>query len=603
MAYRDQPEPHQAPYASSYDGAYDSRTYYDRVPQYQNPVNGRSRASSSAASDGHQQPIQHPLKNAIGNAFDKSDAARIVDPELIAQITAEVKKSVLDEIKLSGMVGSTQSQPPVPPTQYVPPSPVSTSSASVPPRDVYTPPSPKHTDSHSQPPPTADPLFRDPVLDGKDDTPTPQYGRSAPIDIPQERSSVRPAHAARMATDDYTPIEKMWQRLFDEDGYPLPRLGEFLRGLALHLIEDYEPKKSLVIPPAKMLKFYDEVKLHDEIYPWQTIFGKISYSSLSKIYRDMRCQHHLIQEHPAEQPYIPALTPEGFQEWMTAMIQAYPEVEYERLAKAVLAMPISNADDRKERFPKELPRRLFPTVENLQAQQRCAANLSTEGVGPLRKAPSFPPPPPKSQASSAPTTVPNLERERSPYVSRPETTTFESDDELGPSSVPIERQRQPYSAAPGGGRTYDDDLGRSTYSDTAAHEQRKRAQSTASQSQWAPPPHDQYHPQPQHPRTGSTANTRRPRSPSFSGYGASSEPNVRDIPSSYYTSNMHDFDEDGRRYSKDPDGKRHDRHRRSTAGIDGSFDSQPRSGYDDDDYRGRHGSNGYDNRGYESRRY
>lgn len=34
-------------------------------------------------------------------------------------------------------------------------------------------------------------------------------------------------------------------------------------------VEDYEPKRSLVISPAKMLKFYEEVKLRDEIYPWQ----------------------------------------------------------------------------------------------------------------------------------------------------------------------------------------------------------------------------------------------------------------------------------------------------------------------------------------------
>jgi hypothetical protein len=89
-----------------------------------------------------------------------------------------------------------------------------------------------------------------------------------------------------MATDDFTPIEKMWQRLFDTDGQPLPRLGEFLRGLAMHLvcgnpvrsfhcnshpqIEDYEPKKSLVISPAKMLKFYEDVRLQDEIYPWES---------------------------------------------------------------------------------------------------------------------------------------------------------------------------------------------------------------------------------------------------------------------------------------------------------------------------------------------
>ncbi|KAF1852154.1 uncharacterized protein K460DRAFT_351984 [Cucurbitaria berberidis CBS 394.84] len=594
MAYRDQPEPHQAPYSSSYEGSYESRPYHDRNPQYQFPTNQTSRASSSAASDGHQQPAQQPLKNAIGNAFDKSDAARVVDPDLIAQITAEVKRSVLDEIKLGVMAGATQPQPaPVSPQQYVPPSPASMS-ASVPPRDLYTPPSPKHTDFHSQAAATADPLLRDPLLSGDDDAPTPRCGRSAPVDIPQERSSARPTHAPRMATDDYTPIEKMWQRLFDPDNQPLPRLGEFLRGLALHLIEDYEPKKSLVISPSKMLKFYEEVKIKDEICPWQAIFGELSYSSLSKIYRDMRCQHHLIQEHPAEQPYIPALTPQGFQEWMTAMIQAYPDAEYERVAKAVLDMPISNADDRKERFPKELPRRMFPTTENLQAQQRCAAALSSEGVGPLRKSPTFPPPPPKSQAAPAP----SLERERSPYVSQPESRSFESEDEPKSTSAPIERQRQPYAATPGAGKTYDDDLSRSTHSEAAANTQRRRAQSTTGQQPWGPQPTDAYQ-----SRAGSTANTRRTRSPSFSNYGTQSDPSFRDIPASYYASNLPDIDDDPRRYSKDADGKRHDRHRRSTGGTNGSLDSQARSVYDDDDYRGRGGSNGYDSRGYDFRRY
>ena len=314
----------------------------------------------------------------------------------------------------------------------------------------------------------------------------------------------------------------------------------------------------------------------------------------------MRCQHHLIQEHPAEQPYIPALTPEGFQEWMTAMILAYPDVEYERLAKAVLDMPISNADDRKERFPKEIPRRMFPQVENLQAQQRCAAALSSEGVGPLRKAPTFPPPPPKSQTSNA---MPNLERERSPYVSQPEQKVFESEDELEPSSVPIERQRKPYAATPGGGKLYEDNLHRSATADASVQEQRRRRQSTAAQGPWAPPPTDGYYDQNTQSRTGGQASSRRTRSPSFSNHGTKSDPTVRDIPSSYYASNLHNYDEDSRKYSKEADSKRREQHRRSTAGTDSSYDSQNRSVYDDDDYRGRNGSNGYDNRGYESRRY
>ncbi|KAF2036079.1 hypothetical protein EK21DRAFT_52739 [Setomelanomma holmii] len=574
MAYETfrSPDAHHASYPSSYDhnhvpGAYD----YDS--QYRPTVQGRSRASS-VASEKVVQPSHQPLKNAIGNAFEKSDAARVVDPNLIAEITEQVKKSVLEEIKASVAASATAERRPV--SQYVPPSPASTS-ASLPPRDVYTPPSPKHTEFSSQTSPSPDPLARDPLLDGNADTPTPKPSRTAPIDIPNDRPAPRPALAARMATEDYTPIEKMWQRLFDQEGQPLPRLGEFLRGLALHLVEDYEPKRSLVITPAKMLKFYEEVKLRDEIYPWQS---------------------KLLEATP-KQPYIPALTPQGFQEWMTAMIQAYPDVEYERLAKAVLDMPISNADDRKERFPKELPRRMFPQVENLQAQQRCAAALSAEGVGPLRKAPTFPPPPPKTQTSG---TSSNFERERNPYVSQPESKSF-SEDELEPSSVPIERQRKPYAATPGGGKLYNDDLHRSATADASAQEQRRRRQSTAGQGPWAPPPPDTYYDQGSQARTGAQANTRRARSPSFSNHGTQSDPTVRDIPSSYYASNLHSFEEDPRRYSKDADAKRRDHHRRSTAGTDSSYDSQPRSTYDHDDYRGRNGSSGYEDRGYESRRY
>ncbi|KAI8934596.1 hypothetical protein NX059_008292 [Plenodomus lindquistii] len=528
-----------------------------------------------------QTPPQ-PLQNVIGNAFEKSDASKKVDPELIAHITA----AVIDEIRSSGLATPASQTWPVPQQQQVPPSPAS----SIPARDVYTPPSPGHADSPSHPSPVRDPLSRD--FDGNDDTPTPRCEKSA---LPQERASVRPRPPQRMVTDDYTPIEKMWQRLYSPEGQPLPRSGEFLRGLALHLIEDYEPKKSLVISPAKMLRFYDEVRIKHETYPWQSIFGELSYASLSKIYRDLRCQHHLIQEHPAEPPSIPALTPEGFEEWMTAMILAYPDVEYERLSKAVLDMPISNAEDRKERFPKELPRRLLPAVGNLQAQQRCAAALSAEGVGPLRRAPNFPPPPPKTQHA---TSVPNLERERSPYTARPDIRAFASEEEPESPSVPIERERKPYSSIPGTGKTYNDEPSRSTHSDTVAHAHRRRAQSTSNPPPFVPPPSDTN----PYSRTQSNAFPMRPRSPGFSNYGTQSDSNIQD-PNNYYTSNLHSFDDDQRRFSKDAGGNTFGLHRRSTAGIEGSFDSQPRSIYGDDDYRSRHGSSGYEGRGHDTRRY
>jgi hypothetical protein len=55
----------------------------------------------------------------------------------------------------------------------------------------------------------------------------------------------------------------------------------FVHRNLLSQVEDYEPKKSLVISPAKMLKFYEDVRLQDEIYPWESMFG----SALLKVYR------------------------------------------------------------------------------------------------------------------------------------------------------------------------------------------------------------------------------------------------------------------------------------------------------------------------------
>lgn len=221
----------------------DARAYgssYNQDTPHHVPLRGRSRSSSNAAPESLPQPVQQPLKSAIGNAFEQSDAARTVDPDLIAQIAAEVKRSVLDEIKQNGISGATPAQPgPASPQQHIPPSPDSTS-ASFPIRNVYTPPSDYYQDASSQPPPAQNLPSRDSTFDGSaDDLPNSRYGSSAPVDIPRrERVPERPAPAARMATDDFTPIEKMWQRLFDPDGQPLPRLGEFLRGLAMHLVSE-----------------------------------------------------------------------------------------------------------------------------------------------------------------------------------------------------------------------------------------------------------------------------------------------------------------------------------------------------------------------------
>jgi len=66
---------------------------------------------------------------------------------------------------------------------------------------------------------------------------------------------------------------------------------------------------------------------------------------------------------------------------MTLLIQAYPEEEFERVQKTVLKMPISSPDDKQERFPKEISRRLFPDHEDRQIRRRIQDSMVERAVG------------------------------------------------------------------------------------------------------------------------------------------------------------------------------------------------------------------------------
>ncbi|KAF2768665.1 hypothetical protein EJ03DRAFT_250080, partial [Teratosphaeria nubilosa] len=265
------------------------------------------------------------------------------------------------------------------------------------------------------------------------------------------RSRVRPA---RVPSDviEPTTLERIWQPFF-ENGMPTVRLGQFLRGLANHLIDDYEPKGSLVVTPAKMLRFFSETKLLDERYPWDILFGnRMPTVSLSKVYQKLFCQHHLVQGQPHEIPFIPGLTPNGFATFMTVLIEAHPDMEFERLSHAVMHMPVSNADSKTERFPKELSRRLLPKDANVQAEQRIIASLNHEPflMSQLRGATAMPPPPP---ASAPPQSQAFIERERKPYYSTPVANTVD-DEDPAPHVMPLERERKPYFAKEGSGKMY-----------------------------------------------------------------------------------------------------------------------------------------------------
>ena len=145
------------------------------------------------------------------------------------------------------------------------------------------------------------------------------------------------------------------------------------------------------------------------------------------------------------------------------MIEANPDLEYDRLRKVVLHMPINNADNERERFPKDIPRRLLPQIGTLQAQQRCAAALSAHPLVQLPKYPSFPAPPrsklpPQPSPASNHPTYPTSNSERQPRTVFSQSSSEDYSDDSGVdrqySCAPVERKRQPYSASPGGDKVH-----------------------------------------------------------------------------------------------------------------------------------------------------
>lgn len=191
-------------------------------------------------------------------------------------------------------------------------------------------------------------------------------------------------------------------------------------------------------------------------------------SSVSRIYRDIEAEHHLVQDplNLNARPDKPGLTPRGFERWFTLMIQSNPDREFARLQKTVLDMPISNPDDKKERFPKELPRRLFPSSADLNTLEKLEASIVTHSgldlprslphersKSPARRAP-VEKSPSRAGTERAPPAV--QERESKAYSSTPSSAVVEDEEDETIPSRPIERERKPYSAQPGGGKFYDD---------------------------------------------------------------------------------------------------------------------------------------------------
>ncbi|KAF1345520.1 hypothetical protein BDV97DRAFT_361279 [Delphinella strobiligena] len=512
----------------------------------------RSRASSTAGMPNGGVNATPPLHDAINVAVRDTDARNLVDPGLVAQITREVTKNVLDAFAASKVTIPTPAQ------QAHQPISVDTRRSESPedfirsfsPRQM-TPPSPGRYDAGSQHSSSPERATSETSY-ASTDMPRRSRRRESNTSLPPDGDTpIRPRPVrAPTAVHEITISEKIWTPLFN-NGRPTARLGQFLRGLAIHLIEDYEPKGSLVVTPSKMLQFFREVKNPDEIYPFQDIFGgQCTNASISRMYQCLKCQHHLVQLTNDDIPTIPGLTPHGFECWMTTLIQAHPDMEHERLAKAVLNMPISNADSRSERFPKTISRRMFPQEGDRAAQQKLYYSISADRNIQLRN--SIPMPPPPSQPPP-PINTAFKERERKPYSSIPSASTSHNsadtnydDEDVRSPRILIERERQPYTAREGTGKIHEDRerepmrTGRSN--STAPVPPSTYASTSASSKPMDVPPanNQRYH--------GSSVSRPTFNTPPFAvgaiggfsnQYAKSEGANVGDIPREYYASNIH----------------------------------------------------------------
>ena len=239
MAY----EPANSDFTTSRMAYSVDQAHFDEQPK------ARPRGTSSVRSeDGMSDSTrylrpQQPINEAVTSAFDKTQTS--IDPDLIAQIT----QNVINQLKTSGIqdsgtpVPQTARQFAPPPVQPVPLSP-STMSGSSPPmhtRNVYTPPSPPKTQEYSgrDSPQSQSAAYPAAPQSPQERASTSFHNRrtSSPLSQASDTSHHRPRGPMRLSTGkEETTLERIWGQLFDEDSHPTIRLGQFLRGLAIHIV-------------------------------------------------------------------------------------------------------------------------------------------------------------------------------------------------------------------------------------------------------------------------------------------------------------------------------------------------------------------------------
>jgi hypothetical protein len=95
-------------------------------------------------------------------------------------------------------------------------------------RRVYTPPSPIQPSKSAYPPP--------PPMGSRRSPPASPVEKQPGVRFTNRDPKPRPAGTRTFSQLELSTIDLKWGQLFENDGTPTPRLGQFLRGLANHIV-------------------------------------------------------------------------------------------------------------------------------------------------------------------------------------------------------------------------------------------------------------------------------------------------------------------------------------------------------------------------------
>ena len=237
----------------TYHGSSEGNPWYQQPqmmpPNTSSPSSQRPEMRHGGGDDGntwYQQPHAHTgrINDAVNSAFSDADRPSYLSPEVLSQITANViqqlKTTGLDNIQ--GGQQQPQPQPQQPQQQWH--SQWSPSASGPGFNHSQSPTSPRaghEGTSNYQPSPVPPVEYQSSSRSASRASPDSQTmerhgSRASQGSEPSSKVESRPSHLSREATDpDLTTLEKIWGRLF-EGGKPTKRLGQFLRGVAVHLV-------------------------------------------------------------------------------------------------------------------------------------------------------------------------------------------------------------------------------------------------------------------------------------------------------------------------------------------------------------------------------